>query len=89
MARTIAQRELRNDNAKIMDAVAGGEEFIVTRHGAPIARITPIRPGKRTIVPRAELREILAGSERVDARRFRADLDEAVDQTRFDPYEPR
>jgi len=31
MARTIAQRELRNENAKLMDAVAAGETFVVTQ----------------------------------------------------------
>jgi antitoxin (DNA-binding transcriptional repressor) of toxin-antitoxin stability system len=35
MARTIAQRELRNDNAKVIDAVAAGETFVVTRTPLP------------------------------------------------------
>ncbi len=37
MTRTIAQRDLRNDNAAIMDAVAAGEDFVVTRNPADFA----------------------------------------------------
>ena len=43
MVRFISQRELRNENAKVMDAVAGGETFIVTRNGEPVAEIRPIQ----------------------------------------------
>lgn len=39
--RTITQRELRNDNAAIMRAVEAGESFVVTKYGAPVARIEP------------------------------------------------
>lgn len=58
--RTISQRELRNDNAAVMRAVAAGESFVVTRNGATIAEVRPIsdaelatglplaRPGRRT-----------------------------------------
>ena len=41
MARTIAQRELRNENAKVIEAVTAGETFIVTRHGEPVAELRP------------------------------------------------
>lgn len=40
--RTITQRELRNDNAAIMRAVEAGESFVVTKYGAPVARIEPV-----------------------------------------------
>jgi prevent-host-death family protein len=39
--RTIAQRELRNDNAEIMRRVEAGESFVVTRNGRPIATLVP------------------------------------------------
>ncbi|RCV57002.1 type II toxin-antitoxin system prevent-host-death family antitoxin [Marinitenerispora sediminis] len=39
---TIPQRELRNNNGAVMDRVRHGETFIVTRHGEPIATISPI-----------------------------------------------
>lgn len=38
----ISQRELRNDNAEIIRAVEAGETFTVTRHGVPVARVTPV-----------------------------------------------
>ncbi len=39
--RTISQRELRNDNAAVMRAVASGESFLVTRNGNPVAVVKP------------------------------------------------
>lgn len=84
MVRSIAQRELRNDNAKIMDAVAAGEEFVVTRNGHPVARITPIT-GRRTFVPLAELTAWEPSG--VDVARFRVDLDSVADPFVRDPYD--
>lgn len=40
---TISQRQLRNDNAAVMRAVEGGQEYTVTRRGVPIARISAYR----------------------------------------------
>lgn len=78
MTRTIAQRDLRNDNAAIMDAVAAGEDFVVTRNGTPVARLVPIAH-RRRFVPAAELAEW--GASGIDAARWRADLDAAADQS--------
>lgn len=80
MARTIAQRELRNDNAKVIEAVAAGETFIVTRNGEPVAELRPIRPGRRTFVDRREIDDMAAVGVRIDPRQFREDLDGAFDQ---------
>ncbi len=80
MARTIAQRELRNDNAKVMDAVVGGETFIVTRNGEPVAELRPIRVTRRTFIPRGDIAALAGAAVRIDHRRFRADLDRAIDQ---------
>lgn len=79
MVRTIPQRDLRNDNARVVDAVAAGESFIVTRNGEPVAELRPVRPGRRTFIGRTEISD-LAGVVRIDHRQFRADLDRAVDQ---------
>jgi len=43
MAKTIAQRQLRNDNAKVIEAVAAGESFVVTRNGVR----SYVRSGRR------------------------------------------
>lgn len=42
---TISQRELRNDNAAVMDAVERGESYTVTRRGVPVARLVPLAGG--------------------------------------------
>lgn len=60
--RTISQRELRNDNAEVMDLVEAGEVFVVTRNGKPVAQLGPLperdgapglplaRPARRRVV---------------------------------------
>lgn len=80
MARTIAQRELRNDNAKIINAVAAGETFIVTRNGEPVAELGPLRPGRRTFISREEVSALSQANVRIDRQRFREDLDRMIDQ---------
>jgi prevent-host-death family protein len=75
--RTISQRELRNDSGAIMRAVEGGESFIVTRNGVPLAELTPLK--RRTFVPREELLRILGSGPVIDAERFREDIDEGFD----------
>jgi len=80
LPRTIAQRELRNDNAKVIEAVAAGERFVVTRNGVPVAELHPIRQARRTFVPAVELAVLAGSGPRIDGQRFRADLDHVVDQ---------
>lgn len=80
MTRTIAQRELRNDNAKVIEAVAAGETFVVTRNGEPVAELRPIRPGRRAFVPRDEIAALATAGVRIDREHFRADLDRLIDQ---------
>lgn len=80
MVRTIAQRELRNDNAKVIEAVAAGESFVVTRNGVPVAELRPIRQMRRTFVPTVELLVLASTGPRINRQRFGADLDRVVDQ---------
>lgn len=80
MARTIAQRELRNQNAAIMDAVSGGDSFIVTRNGIPVAELRPISSERRRIVSKADVVAMFAAGPHIDAAQFRKDLDRLVDQ---------
>jgi prevent-host-death family protein len=79
MTRIITQRELRNDSAAILREVQAGQTLIVTRNGTPVAELRPIR--LRRFVPRAVIAEAAARAARIDADRFRADLDAVVDQT--------
>ncbi len=81
VGRTIAQRELRNDNARIIEAVASGESFVVTRNGVPVAEVRPVGGGRRRFVPKAELVALASVGPHVDLEQFRADLDRTIDQS--------
>lgn len=78
MSRIISQRELRNDSAAVLREVQAGGSVIVTRNGVPVAELRPIQP--RRFAPRARIAQAAAQLARVDARRFRADVDAVVDQ---------
>ena len=41
MATVIPQRQLRNNNAEILDRVEAGESFVVTRNGVAVADVVP------------------------------------------------
>jgi prevent-host-death family protein len=79
MNRTITQRELRNESAAVLREVQAGQTIIVTRNGVPVAELRPIQP--RRFVPRAVIAEAAARAPRIDARRFRADVDAVIDQS--------
>jgi prevent-host-death family protein len=80
VVRTIAQRELRNENAKVIEAVTAGETFVVTRNGEPVAELRPIRAGRRSFVSRDDVATLATAAVRIDHRQFRADLDRSIDQ---------
>ncbi|MGB3185045.1 MAG: type II toxin-antitoxin system prevent-host-death family antitoxin [Ornithinimicrobium sp.] len=81
MAKTIPQRELRNDNAKVVEAVTAGETFVITRNGEPVAELRPLPTGRRTFISREDVVALAAaGGVRIDRDRFRGDLDRAIDQ---------
>jgi antitoxin (DNA-binding transcriptional repressor) of toxin-antitoxin stability system len=80
MPKTIPQRELRNDNARVIEAVVGGETFVVTRNGIPVAELRPIQRARRGLVPKADLMALGAAGPHVDFAQLRADLDGIVDQ---------
>ena len=80
MTKTIAQRELRNENAKVIEAVTAGETFVVTRNGEPVAELRPLRAGRREFISREEVAALAAPSVRIDRHQFRADLDRVIDQ---------
>ena len=78
MSRIITQRELRNDSAAVLREVEAGQTFIVSRNGTPVAELRPLQP--RRFVSRATIAEAAARAPRIDAARFRADLDAVIDQ---------
>ena len=58
--------------------VQAGRTVIVTRNGVPVAELWPIRPHR--FVPRAVIAQAAARAPRIDAGRFRADVDAVIDQ---------
>ncbi|WP_425004488.1 type II toxin-antitoxin system Phd/YefM family antitoxin [Mycolicibacterium sp. S3B2] len=81
MAKSIPERELRNENAKVIDAVANGATFIVTRNGEPVAEIRPIQSVRKTFIRRQDLTRNAGVRDRIDPDQFRRDLDNTVDQS--------
>jgi antitoxin (DNA-binding transcriptional repressor) of toxin-antitoxin stability system len=78
MSREITQRQLRNESGEIMRALDRGESFILTRHGVAVGELAPAR--RRQFVSAEALVEAFADAPFIDAERFRADLDAALDQ---------
>ncbi len=81
MSHIIAQRDLRNQNARILAAVEAGASFVVTRNGTPVAELLPLAPGRRPLVTRAEIAIVAAAGPHIDAAAFGSDLDAALDQS--------
>jgi len=79
MTETIAQRELRNDNAKIIAAVRGGASFLVTRNGVPVAELRPVSAARQPFIPGSLWVKATSAGPSIDAAAFRADLDAAID----------
>ena len=81
----ITQRDLRTRSREIMDAVQGGQVFIVTRDGHRIGELVPLR-SRRRFVPRAEFAAMSRTAPEVSMDDFRADQDAFADQEQDDPY---
>lgn len=81
VSKVLPQRELRNNNAKVIDAVIAGETFLVTRNGEQVAEIRPLTNKRRTLVPRAEIVALANPGRSVDHQTLRNDLDGFIDQT--------
>lgn len=53
MTKVVTLREANQSFARCVRAVEAGEEFVITRNGTPVARLTPM--GKRRVLtPRQE-----------------------------------
>ncbi len=76
--RNITQNQLRNRAAAILRDVQSGQRMIVTHNGTPVTELRPVSP--RRFVSRSAIAQSAATAPRIDAGRFRADLDALVDQ---------
>lgn len=79
MDRTISQRALRNDAASVLRDVQGGQIFVITRNGSPVAELRPLSP--RRFVTRAVIAAAAGRAPRIDATAFFADVDAGLDQS--------
>lgn len=77
----IAQRELRNDNATVINRVAEGESFVITRNGEPIAELRPYSATRSRFIKREALANLQPAGVRIDRHDFRRDSD-----ANLDPY---
>lgn len=76
---SISQRELRNESGEIMRRLDAGESFIITRAGVPVGQLSPLR--RQRFVTAEAVAEAFGGAPRIDADRFRSDLDAIADPT--------
>jgi prevent-host-death family protein len=82
----ITQRDLRNRSKEIMDAVEGGQGFVVTRDGHRIAELLPLR-GRQRFVSRQAFAAMSRSAAEIDVAAFRADQDAASGQALDDPFD--
>jgi antitoxin (DNA-binding transcriptional repressor) of toxin-antitoxin stability system len=83
--RAISGRELTRKTGEILAALGDGDTFVVVRNGRPVAELRPYPP--REFVSRELLLAVMKGSPRTDAKAFRRDVDEFLDNTIYDPWE--
>jgi prevent-host-death family protein len=76
--RSIPQRELRNDVARVLREVEAGETIEVTVDGRPVAQLVPITR-RRTFVPWEQIEKMLREAP-LDPG-FARDIDDAVGDT--------
>ncbi len=73
---TVTVRELRNSGGAVLERVVHGESFVVTRDGAPVAELSPLR---RRSAPAAELIARRRALPMVDPTQLRRDIDDVLD----------
>ena len=74
----VTVRELRNSGGAVLDRVALGESFVVTRDGTPVAELSPLR---RRSAPAAVLIARRRALPPVDPSQLRRDIDDVLDSS--------
>ncbi|MFN2582466.1 MAG: type II toxin-antitoxin system Phd/YefM family antitoxin [Candidatus Dormibacteria bacterium] len=75
----ITQRELRNESGAIMRRLDRGETFVVTRNGAPVGQLSPLK--RKRFVSADTAIAVFTGAPPVHLRRLRRDLDRFATQS--------
>ena len=68
MPRTLTLRDANQSFARCIREVEAGEEFVITRNGTPVARLTPISK-----------RRVLTRTQQAALERLRAAAQEGID----------
>jgi prevent-host-death family protein len=71
-------RDLRNHGGEVVERVEAGERVTVTRDGRPVAELRPLRSRG---IGAAALLERWRHVPAVDAKAFRHDIDDVIDQS--------
>jgi prevent-host-death family protein len=74
--KAVTVRELRNHGGEVLDRVDRGESLVVTRDGAEVAEIVPLRRRARAT---SELIAVRRPLPKLDLDRLRRDLDQSID----------
>jgi prevent-host-death family protein len=75
---SVTVRDLRNNDGDVLDRVVRGESFVVTRDGAPVAELAPLR---RRSAPAAELIARRRALPPVDPAALKRDSDAVLDSS--------
>lgn len=75
---SVTVRELRNNGSEVLDRVVRGESFVVTRDGAPVAELAPLR---RRSAAAADLIARRRGLPPVDPAALKRDIDAVLDSS--------
>ncbi len=73
---TVTVRDLRNHGGEVLNRVATGEALIVTRDGAEVAELRPLRRPSVTV---ADLIARRAALPQIDVATFKSDIDSVLD----------
>ena len=89
----IPQRQLRNNNAEILDRVEAGERFVVTRNGVAVADVVPhtSQPGPPRFPKTSDLlaRNRVSGATAPDRGAWMRDIRDADTFIDDDPFTGR
>jgi prevent-host-death family protein len=68
--REVGAFEAKNKLGQLLDWVEQGEEIVITRHGKPVARLTPAKPTQDRECARDAVRRIRERAEALRLGRF-------------------
>ena len=75
--RVVSLASAKAQLSELIHQAEQGEEILITRHGQPVVRLSPVERPKRPVAPRASFRDNLPGWSQDSASLIRAARDEA------------